>query len=316
MGVVFEVSDPTHTDSDFSAQIESYLTGEILFVECKTVGQRFQRSQQMIARDGMDHYLIQVFQKGHTRRLRGQREVIGKAGNILVIDASQPWEALNSDFHNLTLVIPRRLLASQLSHDGDHHGRTIDAGNPFFHLLTSHIVALQKSLKEMSVQDATEASNLSLSLLSLALNKASLESSFSVHENRVSQHLLKDSVKRYLEENLHKTDLTIYSVTDRFRISRAHLYRLFDIEGGIANYIRSRRMDVALRKLTAPGHRAKSVSEIASLVGYKDSSAFSRAFKQKFKLSPLEAKGNLEPQRAPLFEGEKHRVWERWLLEL
>lgn len=229
-----------------------------------------------------------------------------------MIDASQPWNAVNSDFHNLTLVVPRRLLLPSLTHDGDHHGRVIDSQNPYGELLLSYFVGLKNSLEKMSLQDAAEAGRFGLNLLSASLNRVS---STPRTENKISLHLLKRSVKQYLECHLQDANLTIDSVAEAFRISRSHLYRLFDAEGGIANYIRTRRMDIALRRLLAPGQNAESVSEVASSVGYRNPSAFTRAFKQRFNFAPTEAREYSHAQYG-LASGGERPVWEKWFRTL
>lgn len=309
MGVVFNVSKPANTCSDFSATIESYLLGEVLLVECMTNGQRFERSKQMIAQDGMSHYLVQFFNYGHTRQTSGKGEAIGGGENLLIIDTSQPWEAMNSDFHNTTLVVPRRLMSNLLIHEDDHHGRIINSQNPFGHLLLNYFIGLRQSLDKMSIQDAHEASKLGMNLLSSALNRASSGNVSS----QISPQFFKNSIKQYLEKNISNPDLTVDLIAERFRISRSHLYRLFDSESGLANYIRGRRMNIALKKLMAQLPQKESVSEIAASVGYKNPSAFTRAFKQHFDISPIEAREDIDQHN---FSTQDVRMWEHWLLTL
>ncbi|MGT2493518.1 hypothetical protein ACU4GD_31100 [Cupriavidus basilensis] len=52
-------------------------------------------------------------------------------------------------------------------------------------------------------------------------------------------------MRRHVEANLHDPDLSPDSVLASLHLSRASVYRLFEHEGGLAAYIRSRRLRMA-----------------------------------------------------------------------
>ncbi len=313
MGVVFEVTKPSATGSDFSAEITTYSFGEVLLVECETKGQHFNRTRQMIARDGVDHFLIQTYVYGFTKHSDAGREAIGSPGKILVIDTSQPWSAITNDFCNCTLVVPRRLLAPQLTHEDAQHARVIDMRNPFCQLILGYINGLLHSVGEMSVQDATEASRVCLGLIAAALNRESAGGSTKT-PSLLHLQMLKSSIKRFIDQNLHRPELSIDLICERFNISRTHFYRLFDPEGGIAQYVRARRLDLAYKKFSAPGHEWLSISEVARAVGYSDASAFTRAFRRRFGIAPSDVPHAPSLNLSSL--ANSSRTWESWFLQL
>lgn len=316
MGVVFDVSHPQQTGPGFFGDIQSHLLGEILFVNCAATGQRFRRTPEMIAKDGVDHYIVQVFLRGKTQRQKGHAESFGRPDNVLIIDASQPWEAVNSDFNNLSLVIPRRLLAGSLIHENDHHGRMIGSENPFGGLLLNFIRTLSCSIENMSFADIDDVSQVSMSLLSSALNRATHRSSHGLREKTFDLLLLKKDIKRFLENNLHNPELDMDSLAKEFGVSRSHLYRIFDAEGGIADYLRNRRLELAYRRLLSSKYHKDFTAKVASSVGYKSTSAFIRAFKRKFNLTPSEVIVGVTPTFEVASEHEKQRLWEKWFLSL
>jgi AraC-like DNA-binding protein len=90
-------------------------------------------------------------------------------------------------------------------------------------------------------------------------------------------------ILRYINENI-TSDLSIDELADKYYISKYHMMRLFRAETGftIHGYITEKRLLLA-RELIASG---KSASEACYACGYKDYSAFSRAFKKNFETSP------------------------------
>ena len=90
-------------------------------------------------------------------------------------------------------------------------------------------------------------------------------------------------ILRYINENLTQ-DISIDSLSEQFFISKYHMMRSFRAETGftIHGYIAEKRL-LAARELIASG---KSAAEACYACGYKDYSAFSRAFKKQFGQSP------------------------------
>src|SRR5690606_2978134 len=76
IGVIFDVSSPEKKAEEFYANMTSHLLGDCLFVDCQTVGQRFERPKGKIARDGVDHFVLQIFLHGSTRRVNSMQESI------------------------------------------------------------------------------------------------------------------------------------------------------------------------------------------------------------------------------------------------
>lgn len=56
-------------------------------------------------------------------------------------------------------------------------------------------------------------------------------------------------VRRHVEHHLHEPELSLESIVAASQLSRAALYRLFEHEGGLATYIRNRRLREAADEL-------------------------------------------------------------------
>jgi AraC-like DNA-binding protein len=65
---------------------------------------------------------------------------------------------------------------------------------------------------------------------------------------------------------------------------------MFESLGGLAGYIRERRMFRCLAEITSPTHAHRSIADLAYSWGFGNEAAFSRAFRRMFGMSPREAR--------------------------
>lgn len=92
------------------------------------------------------------------------------------------------------------------------------------------------------------------------------------------------AIRRYVEANLATVDVA--NLAARFGLSRAVLYRRFPGPGGIAAYIRDRRLAEAMRRLrTTEGERPR-LARLSHACGFVDPRVFSRAFHRKYGVWP------------------------------
>ena len=98
-------------------------------------------------------------------------------------------------------------------------------------------------------------------------------------------------VDQYITEHMDD-NITVESLCETFNISRTRLYTAMKpyVNGGIAAYIRKKRLELAkeLLKTTDMG-----ISEICDRVGFSDYNYFLRAFKKQYGLSPKKMKMGL-----------------------
>ena len=91
-------------------------------------------------------------------------------------------------------------------------------------------------------------------------------------------------VKRHIESE-YASDISLSSISKKFGYTEDHITRIFKKEFGITphNHLINVRLDHAKWLLE---NTDLSVGRVASAVGYHDFSAFWRAFKKKFTVSP------------------------------
>ena len=94
------------------------------------------------------------------------------------------------------------------------------------------------------------------------------------------------TLRTFVDRNLTSPKLGPAMVGANFGLC-ASVYRLFEPVGGLASYIRKRRLQRAYEEITAPGlsNRRISATRFFSL-GFQNLSAFSRAFRDAFGVTP------------------------------
>ncbi|WP_417773486.1 helix-turn-helix domain-containing protein [Stappia sp.] len=314
---LFEVDAPREVRAqDFSARVESCVLGDIAVASTRTLAQSWARTPGVLARDGMDHFMIQIYERGRMRfSHRGQEREFGQNA-LVVFDLAQEMCSETTDMANLSLLLPRALLEPQLKHGADRHMQVLEtAGNPLARLLFDHMKTLQSLSDQFSVPQAGEVSAASVALVAACLNGTPPEEG--AREAGVAFSFLTRARQR-IEEHLSDPDLTPGHVARLAGVSRTRLYEMFEPFGGVHAYIRERRLRMAMRMLVDPRFSERPISVIAGVCGFTNDSAFSRAFRTRFGITAREMRAG-PVQNSPLAEGigrPVDRRYESWVRTL
>jgi AraC-like DNA-binding protein len=106
--------------------------------------------------------------------------------------------------------------------------------------------------------------------------------------------------RRYVEPHVHQRDLTPERIGHAIGVSRSTLYTLFEPHGGVAAYIRSRRL-ARIHALLSDPHNRESIRDLAMRHGFVSEAHFSRAFRQAYGYPPREVRasfGRLAPRNS------------------
>ncbi len=315
MGVVFDTNTDQTNEDLFEAQIHSFLLSEIMLIDCTTLDQYFERTKAKIAKDGLDHILIQMFIEGDTTRELDNDHFHCSPGSLIVIDTSRPWKAFNRKFRNLTLVIPRRLLRGKIPNEDILHGKILDTkSNPFASLLQSHMLSLQANISKITNDFAHSVVSPSVDMVCAAISYNPNEVTDSYAPSKNVALIFK--IKNYIEDNLGNSSLSIPLILVEFNLTKSTLYRLFPTQnGGIMSYVKERRLIKAFRTLSMKNGGNKTISQISYESGFESESSFSRAFKKFFNQLPRDVLRG-EHQSIKFDVSSPDRVWENWFKAL
>ncbi|MFC3229520.1 helix-turn-helix domain-containing protein [Marinibaculum pumilum] len=310
---IFEVEAPPdlRAGGDFSAEIEASVFDSIMLARTRTLEQRWHRTPALMARDGMDHYMIQLYEHGDMlwEARDGARSF--PTDGLVVFDLAQQVKTRTNNFANLSLFIPRIMLEEHLKSSGDQHLRVLTGREPMVQLLRDHMLSLKRLAPRISARQAVAIAPATVGLAAACLNAA-----VSPDDPRQSSGVAMartSAVKRFIELHLDDPRLSADRIARQAGMSRSKLYELFEAYGGVARYVRHRRLRRALLALTDRTHAHCTIYEIALMVGYENDAAFIRAFRNRYGVTPLDVRmaGGIpaEAQRRTAGIDRRHEAW-------
>jgi AraC-like DNA-binding protein len=285
---LFEVDELALGEPEpFRADLRSYAMGTILLGMSRASGQRFRRTAETIARSGVDHIILQLYVKGGYQGVAGELPIRVDAGDICVLDLAQTFETRATAFENVTLAVPRPMFNARLLPVEDLHGLVMPGNDTLALLLARHLSALADFAPGMTFDQCAAVVDGTVSLI-VACLRGELERRDANRSVTVDASLFR--IRQHIEARLSSADLSADSVALHFGLSRASLYRLFAPIGGIADYIRSRRLHHAFFDLAATGSRGTRISEVAGRWQLGTAAHFTRSFKAAYGITPRAAR--------------------------
>lgn len=256
------------------------------------------RNRLTIARSDFDFYIVHaVVSGGHVGDFNG-RSMTAQPGDLYITDMSLPFHTRVQAGVVRAVVVPRNHLES-LTNGRSLHGRVLSQGNPMARLIASYHLGLDDVLDDMSSEQASGAQAAFLSLLA-----AGLKDQAWTNEDLPSGlgPIFRRRVLEFIDGNIVDPRLSPDLLMRTFRVSRAHLYRHFEADGGVSKVIRERRLAFAYERLAEAGSHTRSVKQIAGLCGFSSSSQFVRLFRAHFGITPGETLRSTG-HRSPICKG-------------
>ncbi|WP_296258166.1 MULTISPECIES: helix-turn-helix domain-containing protein [unclassified Pseudomonas] len=242
------------------------------------------RTDQMIRRDGLDHYYLCLGLSHSIDGTAGGASFVANKSQIYILDLAKELNSVIIAGDTIILTIPRDLLAPRIGNK-DIHGMVMQGA--LSDLLADHMRALRARASSFTAAEIPYIQQATLAMITAAVTPcvANLKSA----ETEIDRVLL-NRVKVFIEQRLQDPGLAPSLICQHLGISRASLYRLFERETGVATYIQTRRLEkirTVIQESYSVSHR---ISALAFQFGFKSESHFSRSFKKAFGYSPKDAK--------------------------
>lgn len=275
--------------SDFRGRSEVYHLGNAILGFTAASELRMRRGRGLVARMGVDHIAAKIRMDGHAQIEIAGREAAMAPGDVCLLDLSQPLSLRSTDYRAMTLIMPRGLFPEGGSQLDGAHGTVLRAATPFGGLVTEHLKSLGTNAPLFTAAESRAAAQATAILLGMAARTAGGTEGMGRPNERAPVFL---TIRRHIDAEIGSPMLGVEHLCRRFGISRSGLYRLFAPLGGVAEYIRRRRLSRAYRDLSMAGRPGAKVSEVAYRYGYASPASFTQAFRAEFGLSPTDAKAS------------------------
>lgn len=264
----------------FSGHIREYQSGALKLSFVDACQARLYRTPREVAA-GEGRKYFAVFQlEGTACMAQGDNRVALSAGDITLIDASQPSDFTYSESsRQLSLILPYPLMEQSLRFNPVRCGHRIAATSPIA-MLSHHLILDATRHNTLSQQESEATLDAVVSLLRPVITRS--DAADDLHE-RIFRKTL-----GYIDEHIRSEDLCPELLAREVGVSMRGLYRMFSRKGlVVARYIKNRRLDLCAESLRQSCAEQK-LSALGYSWGFSDSSYFSTAFKSRFGISPGE----------------------------
>tara|TARA_A100001391_G_scaffold159704_2_gene118209 strand:+ start:841 stop:1911 length:1071 start_codon:yes stop_codon:yes gene_type:complete len=275
--------------SDFNGRLLSF-TGE------KGASFSFGRYSDTVARfarpDGK-FILMSLAVAGGARvaDAKGKEFDVSPETGVAVVDGTRPITTHSRNHAQFSLVIPRVLAIDALEQDEGLFDRGIfslaDSG-----LARMFAAQLGSFAREAEFLDRRGAELVMGGLVDIALGALAGSDRRAGSYDTAAGAALFGAAMRFIELNFDDPHLTAATIAHDLGCSRARLFRVFERRGqAVAFTIRKCRMARAIEMIA--GADFLSVDQIAYRCGYRNASAFTRAFRLHVGIAPLDYRNRL-----------------------
>lgn len=267
------------TDEDgFAAKVETRRLAGVNRARLRSRPQRTDHGPREVARTDGAYFFVNLQLAGRCITTVGDRTSVVRAGELVVVDTAQPYFfELDRPWQMLSFRVPHRDLDAKL------HGRRPGTGRPVAPTgAGAAVAALMPALWSLDA-DSPAAGELADSFAT-AVAAATAERPGTGARAGVTRAAVLAHVQRHLGDR----DLTVAGVCRRFAISPRTLHNLFAGAGeSFAATVRRLRLERCAALLSDPATGA-TVTAVARAHGFDDPTAFARAFRRRFGVSPRE----------------------------
>jgi AraC-like DNA-binding protein len=283
---LFDVA-PADTLSGFQGAIDGYLMDGMLVAENQFSGQKYQRDRRLVARTGLDAYLVQLYTTGGFDGYADNAEMSVRAGDVCVFDLTDTLATQAARSSTVSLVIPKLLVDRHWTARAQVNGLVIAGRTALGQVMGAHLAALSRAMPDVTLSEAPILAATTAQMVASALaHCTNLEGA----TNGALQQALFERAIHHIRGNLGSAELSPETICQALNVSRPHLYRAFKSKGGVMRIIHEQRLRVAFNELTNPVNRTETIGSIAFRCGFGSDSHFTRLFREAYGIRPSDAR--------------------------
>jgi AraC family transcriptional activator of tynA and feaB len=275
------------TSDDFNSSIAVSAIGLLKITHFRGVTQELAQDQSNIKSSDTDDYAILVESNNRFMFDHNGRQHVGR-GNMVFIDWAKSYNSHHPD--RLDVVhfhIPRKVMERVLSPAQQLAGLSIAPDQASFPILLNFLRSLQEHGESLDPASAERMSSIAVELIAASMAERIAAEPLRTLSSAATLY----RAQAYIADKLGVSGLGMQEVAAATGVSVRRLQEIA-AEGGISlkDWMWDRRLDRAKASLSDPAYQATSVQTVALNFGFVDQAHFSKRFKQRFGMTPSEAK--------------------------
>jgi AraC-like DNA-binding protein len=302
IGALLEARLPDNVkpEDGFVARQAVWDLGGMLIVQQDTPAFSYERSPDKVRLSPLDHWYITFLRTGHTWTEVGGHVAQNEPGMMEIRSLGRPFRGRGMATTSISLIMPVDLFAERGGLPAASNNIILSGHRA--RLLVDHLSSIEANLDWFTQEDLSTIKERLKEMIFAAVTPLVDRNG---DKDQISQVGLMTRARRFILSNISSPDLTTEALCKELAISRTRLYELFENSGGVASYIRRRRLHAAHAMLADP-FNGRKIAEIGALLGFDSPANFSRAFTQHFGYSPSNVQKH-NPGRGPRSEGQKDK---------
>jgi AraC-like DNA-binding protein len=274
----------TPPSQGFRASADSYHLGALQLTSFELSPMNLRYTQDIVRRSGFDHWCISVVTKGPVGYESGDEKFKVASGELLLHSYASPFAGVMSETNFSGMYFTRDDFWDIADHLDKASHRLVNG--PMSQILRDFLVSLANRASGLTVPEASAVSDAFGQLLrAMIVNSPSTLEAAQAPMAAVQF----DKARRYINASLRSPNLSPDQICASVGISRRQLYYLFEEQGGVATYVRNRRLAACYAELSKSSD-GKLVSSIAYEYGFTNLPSFYRQFHARYGFSPSEAR--------------------------
>ena len=229
-------------------------------------------------------WLVTVQKEGSAEVSQGGRSSQLRAGDMVLIDLASPFHIETGHMVTHSTYVDSDLLRRVVP---DAHQRTavrIDTSSgpgAIFRAMNDEMFGMASTLDEVTAGRIAQALP-----YALAVALSPLDEEIAALPTRL-QFFHLERIRAFVRENLHNSSLDAEMISQAVNLSTRHIYQLFTAERtSLMKWVWSERLERCREDLVSRQLANRSIGEVAYGWGFSDVAHFSRAFKEKFGVTP------------------------------
>ncbi|MDH6264817.1 AraC-like DNA-binding protein [Rhizobium sp. SG_E_25_P2] len=268
----------------FLASAESCRLGSLQLTSFQLSPMNFRYTRDIVRRSGFDHWCISVVTQGPVGYESHDREFKVPAGELILHSYASPFSGV-MDRTNFSGMFFTRDDFWDIADKLDHAAHQLVHG-PMSRILRDFVLSVANRANGLTIGEASAVADAFGQLV-----RALIAGSPAALDNAQAPvaAIEFDRARRYINANLRSAELTVNRICAAIGVSRRQLFYLFETQGGVATYVRNRRL-AACYSILSKTSDGRLVSSIAYEYGFTNLSSFNRQFHARYGFSPTEAR--------------------------
>ena len=293
-GPVFEAASLASGREGFAATNDNWTVGGFTVSRVVSPPNSVARAPSFIRRNPVDHWVITLSKQSESHVKAPNMELEVPPGVPFILSLGEEmyigrkkWE------ERVQLLMSRDCFGAVAPLLDAANGVALDS--PHGKLLADYMTLLESNLSNLTPEDASRLKDAVQAMVEACVAPSADRL---VKAGSQINLTLMERVRRAVGKHLRSHTLGPDKLCREAATSRSQLYRLLEPEGGVAAYIKRRRLRESFAILCDVSNNS-SIGTVAEMMCFADASSFARAFRREFGMTPKEVRaaslGGLSP---------------------